>query len=247
LANSSYVNWGLKFFNSSNSTGTSSSNCTVTKVPDVKFDDLNPASAIQSKVDAITLSMGTPTAAALLAATDYLKTVTADTNKKVILLATDGEPNCAGNPPDVMTNDPDGAKNAASAAAAAGFPVYVVGIGPTAALATLTQLAQAGGTTDYFPATSADQLAQSLSSISKLAGSCSFTFTDAPVNPDNVAVYVNKQRVDKDPDNGWTYGVSTQEILLTGDTCTQMSTGDTADVQILFGCPGAAPFPPYVP
>jgi hypothetical protein len=108
-------------------------------------------------------------------------------------------------------------------------------------------LALAGGTTDYFPATSADQLTQSLSSISKLAGSCSFTFTDAPVNPNNVAVYVNKQRVDKDPDNGWTYGVTTQEIILAGDACAQMSTGDTADVQILFGCEDATPFPSYVP
>ena len=49
--------------------------------------------------------------------------------------------------------------------------------------------------------------------------------------------------VGQDPDNGWTFGANPQEIVLTGDECKLMSSGDPVDVQILFGCPGQKDFP----
>jgi hypothetical protein len=181
-----------------------------------------------------------------------MKTLTEPT-KKVILLATDGEPNCGasmpdggGVVPDVMIEDVAGATAAVAAANAAGFPVYVIGIGPS--VANLNKLAKAGGgTSEYYPATSAEQLTAALSSISKLAGSCTFTADSEPPDQENIAVYVNKQKVEKDSDNGWEFGASSQEIVLTGSYCKQMSTGDEANVQILFGCPGAPPFPVWIP
>jgi hypothetical protein len=196
--------------------------------------------AVDSQVNNATFDYSTPTAAAIAAATAYLKTL-ADGNKKFILLATDGEPNCGGNPANVNTDDLSGATSVAAAAFAAGFQVYVIGIGPN--LNNLSQLARAGGTPDFYPVSSPQDLVDALSSISKLVGSCSFKSNQPPPDPSNVAVYVNGLRVTQDANNGWTFGASSQEILLTGDYCTQTSTGNQVDVQILFGCPGQPDFP----
>jgi hypothetical protein len=243
LSDSKYVNWGLKFFSTANT-----ANCTVSKTMEVPVG-ADTAGDINTQIDKATLSLSTPTAAAINAATDYLKTVT-DTNKKFILLATDGEPNCGSSSVDGGAygwagSDVTGASSAAAAAKAAGFPVYVVGIGPN--LANLTALAQSGGTTDYYPVASPDQLAQALSSIGKAVGSCSFQSKEAPPDPENVAVYVNKQLVEKGASDGWKYGGSAQEIMLTGSYCDRITAGEDTTVQILFGCPGAPPFPPFVP
>jgi hypothetical protein len=245
LSDSKYVNWGLKFFSSPNT----SSNCIVNNTIEVQLptDDSKAAQSaadVQTQIDKATLSLSTPTAAALNVATTYLKTVT-DTNKKVILLATDGEPNCGGTPASINTDDVTGASNAAAAALAAGFPVYVVGIGPT--VSNLTKMAQSGGTTDYYPATSPQQLTDALSSISKIVGSCSFRSDKAPDDPNNVAVYVNKQQVPQDPNEGWTYGATSQDIELKGSYCDKIMEGQDTTVQILFGCKGAPPFPTFVP
>ena len=244
LTTSSYVNWGLKLFPSS-----SASNCGVSKDMEVTIKS-DPAQSLQSQTDiqtqvnTIQLSLGTPTAAALLAATAYLKTLP-DSNKKFILLATDGQPNCGGNPASINSVDVPGATSAATAANTAGFPVYVVGIGPS--LDNLTQIAKAGGTTDYYPVSSPDQLAAALSTISKLVGSCSFTLNDTPPDPNNIAVYVNKGKVDQGAIDGWTYDATSQAILLTGTYCDDIKAGKDTAVQILFGCPGSLPFPPFVP
>ena len=119
----------------------------------------------------------------------------------------------------------------------------MVGIGPN--LDNLTKLAKAGsgGANDYYPVSSPQDLVDALSKISKLVGSCSFESANAPPDQSNVAVYVNGQRVDQSSDQGWTFGASSQEIVLTGDYCAQMSSGGQVDVQILVGCPGQPSFP----
>jgi hypothetical protein len=238
LSSSSYVNWGLKFFPSAGA----NTSCTESSIMEVPITATS-ASDVQSEVDNAAYEYSTPTSAALGAATAYLKDLN-DGNEKFILLATDGEPNCGGNPASVNTDDLAGATSAASAAFAAGFKVYVIGIGPN--LANLTQLAQNGGTTDFYQVSSPQDLSDALSSISKLVGSCNFTLNATPPDEDNIGVYVNGSRVDKDSNNGWTFGSSTQEIVLTGDYCAQMSSANEADVQILFGCPGQSSFPSII-
>jgi hypothetical protein len=175
----------------------------------------------------------------------YLKTVD-DGNKKFILLATDGEPNCGLSTrtgrADINTVDVTGATDAMTTAKAAGFTAYVIGIGPS--LANLTKLAQAGSGRDFFPATSPEQLADALSSIGSIVGSCSFEANDVPPDPNNVAVYVNKQQVSRSDSEGWKYGGSEKEIVLTGKYCDQIQGGSDTDVQILFGCPGETYFRP---
>jgi uncharacterized protein with von Willebrand factor type A (vWA) domain len=198
------------------------------------------AADVQAAVDNAKYEYSTPTAAAIKAATTYFGTLK-DSHQKFILLATDGEPNCGGNPANVATDDINGATSAAAAAYAAGYKVYVIGIGPN--LTNLTQLAKNGGTTDFYKVSSPQDLTNALSSISKLVGSCSYNSDQPPPDDKNVAVYVNGRKVEQDATNGWTFGTSSQEIVLTGDYCAQMTTGDQADVQILFGCPGQSYFP----
>ena len=243
LSSSKYVNWGLKFFASPNTTA----QCSVNNTMEVPIG-AGTAAAVQAQVDSATLSLSTPTTAALKAATAYLKTVT-DSNKKFILLATDGEPNCGvtgtSTQPSLQVVDVTGASNAAASAFAAGFPVYVVGIGPN--LSTLTQIANSGGTTDFFPVSSPQGLADALSSISKIVGSCTFNASKAPPDTSNVAVYVNKQLIDQSTTQGWTFGATTQEIVLKGTYCDDITAGNDTKVQILFGCPGAPPFDPILP
>ena len=108
-------------------------------------------------------------------------------------------------------------------------------------------LAAAGGTKDYFPATTPEQLTSALASISTFVASCSYHANQAPPDPDNVAVYVNKQLVDKSEDQGWKFGSSTQQIVLTGSYCEQVLSGSDVTVEILFGCPGLPSFPGVIP
>lgn len=241
LANSQYVNWGLKFFMTPNA-----AECAVTPDPEVPIG-ADTAAKIQQQIEAADQSLSTPTTAAINAAVAYLKTVD-DGNKKFILLATDGEPNCGVSSRtgrgDINTVDVTGATTAMTAAKAAGFTAYVIGIGPS--LANLTQLAQAGSGRDFFPATSPEQLAEALSSVSSIVGSCSFQASEAPPDPNNVAVYVNKQQVSRSDDGGWKYGASEKEIILTGKYCDDIQSGADTDVQILFGCPGDTYFPPKI-
>jgi len=241
VTNSTDVNWGLKFF----ATPNSSAQCTVSSTMEVEIGS-NNASTISSQVQSATLSLSTPTAMALNAATAYLTTLT-DTRPKFILLATDGEPNCGGNPPSIGNDDITryhGATDAAKAAYAAGFPVYVIGIGPNPG--NLTTLAQAGGTKDYFPASSPDQLVQAFADIKTLVASCTFTLTTTPPDINNIWVYLDKNLVQQDPSNGWSFGGGQKSVVLNGSSCDKVTSGQASTVEILYGCPGEPP-PPTIP
>jgi hypothetical protein len=201
----------------------------------------NTADAVKSQVDTATTSLSTPTAAALTSATAYLKTLN-DNRPKFILLATDGEPNCAGG--SINRTDLQGASNATAAAYAAGFPVYVIGIGPN--LSNLTQLAKSGGTTDYYPVSSPQQLVDAFASISHLVASCTFTLSSTPPDPNNIAVYLDKNLVSQAGANGWSFGAGSKSISLNGSTCDKITSGAATAVEVLFGCPGVPP-PKIIP
>ena len=230
------IEWGLELFASPNG-----GNCGVVNAPQVPIG-ANSGNTIQAQIAAVTPSSYTPTAAAINAATAYLKTVN-DGNSKAVLLATDGEPNCGGGQGSTSSDLPN-TLTALSAAKAAGFPVYVIGIGPSGA--NLTSMAQAGGTGDYYPATSPQQLSDALTKISTIVGSCSFTAVSPPPDPTLVSVYVDKQLVPQNTNNGWTFGATTSTVLLTGTYCANVMSGVSTQVEILFGCPNIAP-PTVIP
>jgi hypothetical protein len=232
----SSINWGLELFAAPSGGG--NANCGVASAPQVPIA-ANSAATIQSQVNAATPGSYTPTADALEKATAYLKTVN-DGNSKAILLATDGMPNCPKSGSST-TDDLPGAEAAATAAAAAGFPVYVVGIGPQASISNLNKLASDGGTGNYYPATSPEQLTTALGQIAKIVASCTFTPTQPPSDPSLVYVYVDKNLIQQNASNGWTFGAGNKTVELHGSYCDNFLSGKASQVEIVFGCPGVPP------
>jgi hypothetical protein len=226
------LNWGLDLFSAPSSPA-----CSVSLVPQVLIGT-NNVLPIQSLLATMDLQLWTPTAAAVNAARMYLETVT-DGNDKVILLATDGEPNCMNGK---ASSEDDMANTAAAVAAAAaeGYPVYVVGIGPAFAVANLDQLAQAGGTGHYYPAESAESLAESLATISKIVSTtCEFQTPMSPPDDSKVWVYVDKTLINQvatSTEDGWRFGATSSNIVLTGSYCADLLAGAPSTVQIIFGC-----------
>jgi hypothetical protein len=121
-------------------------------------------------------------ATSLDAARTYLKSITL-TNKASVLLITDGQPNCnsaldpntcvfsaAGCTPATCMStdclDDLATESAAAKVAAAGFPLYVVGLGTsTTTNQVLDAVAKAGGTSQAFIATDSTSLASALNSV----------------------------------------------------------------------------------
>ena len=227
------VEWGLKFF-----TSPGGGNCTVNAGADVPI----PATAAQVQAAIAPLSPGsqTPTTAAINAAVAYYGTVT-DGRSHFILLATDGQPNCdPGTTATVSDTSVADAAAAITTAYNAGIKTYVIGIGPSAG--NLTNFAAAGGTTDYFPATSPDQLTAALSNIATAVASCVFNLGKAPPDPTNVVVEFNgdpNQRAPYDPTqtNGWNYtSPADTSIQLYGSWCDGVTSGKYKTAEVLMGC-----------
>jgi hypothetical protein len=227
----SSITWGLKLFT------TSGQACELSDGVEVAVGAANSVAAIKAAIAAASPGGNTPTAQAIEAATAYLKTVK-DQNSKYILLATDGEPNCAPGQSNTTPNV-DGTTAAITAAKAAGFPVYVIGIGPS--VGNLDSFAAAGGTSKYYPATSPDDLAAAFASISKAVTTCTFTLTSTPPDINNIGVYLDTNLVSKDSANGWSFGPNNGTIVLNGSSCDKIMSGAATTVRVLFGCPGQLP------
>jgi hypothetical protein len=232
IAKTAGIHWGLKMFSSPGGSDV----CGVTGNMEAEIGA--QATSIQTQIVGTHPKNSTPTAKAIIAATAYLKTVK-DQNNKVMLLATDGEPNCRAGSLDPSKSDVDGTKSAIQAAVAAGFRVYVIGIGPS--VGNLDTFAAAGGTNRFYRATSASDLADALVSISKAVSSCTFTMEHDPPDPDNIVVYLNGKLVANDPNHGWSMGATAKTILLNGNACTSVTSGAASTVRILFGCPDTTP------
>jgi hypothetical protein len=230
-------NWGLNLFSAPSSPA-----CSVSLVPQVAVG-AGSGPEIQSLLASMDLQLWTPTALAVNAGRMYLETVD-DGNDKAILLATDGEPNCK-NGRAAVDDDMPNTVAAVQATAAVGFPVYVVGIGPTQAVANLDQLAQVGGTGHYYPADSAPALADSLATISKIVSTtCAFQTPMLPPDDSRVYVYVDKTlitQVASSTENGWMFGATSADIVLTGSYCEALLAGAPSTVHIIFGCPDYIP------
>jgi len=233
------IRWGLKYF-ANNGT------CGVNAGAAVPIAPGNGA-AIMASIGMTNPGGSTPTRLAVQSGADYLMMV-ADPNPKFMLLATDGEPNCA---PGAAQGDDDqaGAVAAVMAAATAGIPTFVVGVGNVApAQATLNMLADAGGrpqagATHYYPVSSTADLVNVLKTIGGMIASCSFGLGSAPPDPTNVGVYANgmtNMRIPKDVThmNGWDYGAGMKSIVLYGAACDDVKSMKTKTIQAIFGCPG---------
>jgi hypothetical protein len=243
------VNWGLKFFSDNG-------HCGANGAPAVSVG-AGKAAAIMTAISGTKPGGNTPTRDAVATGAAYLKGLT-DTNPKYLLLATDGLPNCpAGcsltNPSNActMTDNPaedKAATDAVAAAAADGFPVFVVGVGMTGADATLNNMAVAGGrpqtgaATSFYSVTDTASLVSALQAILGRVGSCKFTVGDAPnsmTSVDQIDVFGDGTLISKDMSraDGWDYtNTSHTEIQIYGPKCDAIMAGTIMNVTVTFRC-----------
>jgi len=226
------VYWGLKLFAASNN------GCDVSDGIDVAPGPSN-ASAISAKIAATGPSTGTPTTEVIRKTSSYLLGLS-DPNPKYILLATDGEPYCAG-PKQDQPDDQAAIDSIKNNANAHGIKVFVVGLAISSANTdTLNKMAEAGGTGQFYAANSPATLKAALEDISGLVASCSFALSKAPPDINNIAVFLDGKRLPNDASNGWILTDNNSKVEITGDYCDSIKSGGATNVQVLMGC---APIP----
>jgi hypothetical protein len=256
------ISWGFKLFPDGKA-------CGVT--PGVNIEPaLNNAGPITTQLDGIKVVQnssdnlglwdGTPVAPALRQTAKYLAALPSD-KQKIILLATDGQPTCAGGDPLLGGGDPDSDDHPSGPAAvrevvAMGIKVPVVGIAfsdtwdPTDLddnEVTLNEMAKAGGMPRpmepaYYAANSSAELATAFAEITGVLISCTFDLKGMkPPSPDDVAVKIDGVKVPRDKmhGEGWDYDGDMANVVVYGQACEQLKgIGATNNVKIIFGCPG---------
>jgi hypothetical protein len=237
------VSWGLEFFPE----GEGSACTPLTAAISAEIAAMNAKTVNRLITTTMALGNGTPTGDAINKATAYL--TSRHTGNQFIVLATDGQPSC----PSGSDAAQAFAVSAITAAKAAGFPTYVIGVvDPAADKGTpprLNAMAEAGGTarTDkpsgdkFFQAYSQAELTASLAAVAGQVVSCVFDFDKRPPDETNIAVKINGTLVAQDTSEveGWDY--TSDEYLsleLHGDACQQLKDAAGSKVDIIFGCKG---------
>jgi hypothetical protein len=256
------ISWGLKFFPEAKV-------CGVTAGVNIE-PALNNAAAISAQLDAIKIVAnspdnlglwdGTPVAPALRQAAAYMAALPSD-KQKYILLATDGQPTCAGGDRLTGGGSPDSDDHPSGPAAVAevvamGIKVPVVGVSFSSTWdptdlddneVTLNEMAKAGGMPRpmdpaYYAANSSTELAAAFAQITGIVISCTFDLKGMkPPSPDDVAVKIDGVKVPRDKmhGQGWDYDADMANVVIYGQACDQLKgVGATNNVQIIFGCPG---------
>jgi len=243
-ATQSSVNWGLFWL------GNEPTQCSAVGSPAVPITVGASYPLIQLALESEMFvgQLGTPTAAVVNNSVAYLRGV-ADSNPKYLLVATDGEPNCAyGN---LNSNDAVGAAQAAANALAVGIPTFVVGIATTSsatATSALNSMAVSGGypksnaATQYYPVTDTASLEATLMQIVGMVASCFIPLTSVPTGDWSVAVWStdaagNTVEIPSDAANGWGYtDTSRGAIQLVGAACDNLMNGTYSDLSFVYNC-----------
>jgi len=248
------ISWGLKTF--PEDLPGSTSDCqdqSVTSTIDVPISAGDAPQTAAAVAGVSPEGNGTPTGAAIGVALAYLQGL-GTSERKYLLLATDGEPSCSG-AAGHLDKDSSAAKSdavaAVQSAAAADVHTFVVGVATkSSATSTLNLLATAGleprGTSSdtdpkFYLASTEDELVTALRSIvMPIASNCVFDLTRPPSDPDNIAVKVGDAKAPPDPAHlqGWDYaGADHTQIQVYGSWCDQVKSGANM-VQVVYGCPG---------
>lgn len=197
---------------------------------DVPMKVLN-AMAINQAIDS-TMTMGlTPTGAglgaALMALGDRKPSLDTQVKPGYVLLVTDGQPSC--DPLSAGSGTPDAAQEQAALMAvqalkAANIPTYVIGYQIAPAFQPfMNSLAAAGGTMNYHPAESGDQVVAAFRQITKDVVKCSFELKMMPPNPKFVRVTIDKKTIALDAADGWV--INGKTVTLQGGACATLKDG----------------------
>ena len=213
-------------------------------------DAIRVALARRTSGGTLTVTGNRPTRAAVTGAASSIAATLSPVRpspERVILLITDGAPNCNPGAPDGLTDDTAGTVNAMTAVLESGVYTFVVGLatsGP-AAMA-LDQLATSGGMPRagfpaYYPASSSADLIAAMNALVASTAGCLFAVPPPPTNDgvtsrSSIGVVVGSQQIPQDAMNGWTYTDTTlSAIQLHGASCDTVRNTDAA-VSVIFHC-----------
>jgi hypothetical protein len=155
------------------------------------------------------------------------------TRANFVMLVTDGEENCGGNP-----------VNETKTLSMAGIKTFVVGFGGSVNSTTLNNMAVNGGTARntmprYYQADDPTSLTNAFSQIAQGALGCDYHLQSTPPDPSKLYVYVNGMAIPQDPGHhvGWDYSSATNDLTLYGTVCDAVANDPTSKVNIVYGCP----------
>lgn len=249
VAKENNINFGLVVFPS---VGATDPVCGVTGGVDVPIAAGN-ATAINNWLGPKSADGNTPAHLALGEALNIYNGLPVNDAGRYVLFATDGLPNCGGDPPVPDTDSGTETVNAVTALASApnNIPTYVLGFGvsflglPVGVLddaALAGGVPKPGGPPHYYSADNATELEQALNDIAGgiIVPSCEWTLASQPPDPDLVTVTIDGNPVPKDPNhqNGWDYYPDGSTITFFGSYCSQIESGSVGNVKFTFGCPG---------
>lgn len=215
--------------------------------------DVAPAAGNVAAIDAVYDDMapgeGTPTGAAVAAATPLIQSVT-EPGPKLFILATDGLPDTCGAPSDDSSAQ---AKNSVLSAVAAAHDddvtTYVIGVGPDISSEHLQEVANAGrgmpadgpDSAAYYRALDAAALVDAFQEIINGARGCVFELDD-PVDPDIAQGTVSLDGEPLAAGTDWQLrDGGTLELL--GAACNKILAGGEHTVEATFTCPSSADTP----
>ena len=222
--------------------------CGVNSGADVAIN-LGNAPAINSWMGSNSPDGNTPAHLALQNASSIYSGIPANPGGQYVLFATDGAPNCGGNPVDPEADSANETVAAVAALSGQGVGTFVLGFGSLLGLDTgmLNDAAQAGGHPKpsgppyYYHADDAQSLDAALMAIAGgiVVPTCSFEVTETPPDPDLVTVTIEGTPIPRDAShtNGWDYHPDASTITFFGAACDSVQEGETS-VSFVFGCPG---------
>lgn len=231
------VDWGLMLFGSDTI-------CNTASVPQVPVGP-GTAPVIAQVLDATTPDATTPTTRALNNALTWFVQQN-NGHPHFMLLATDGQPSCAGGTG--SGNDSVASIQAVADAASVGIKTFVVGIGSnTGAEQTLQSMAVAGqvpnmsaGQPAWYAVTSTQDLVKILEQAAIRITPCSYPIAGTPPDPNLVTITGQSGPIPRDRThmNGWDFSDDGKSVVFFGDACVELQSGVTTSVQATFGCPG---------
>lgn len=210
----------------------------------------------------------TPTDAAIQLVGDMLVQRVSRTHTEVMVLATDGGPNCNGAldpttcscvdpsaPPCIPDECLDDVRTATTIAsyAARGVPTYVIGL-DSATLpderTALSEMARAGGRPNaapgqpaYYSVQHVDEVSAAFASITRSIAQCALATPSRPSDPNAIEVQIDGVRVPRDPthENGWDWNdPSFGQIMLFGPACDRLANPAANAEAIVQSCTDAA-------
>jgi hypothetical protein len=259
------VNWGLMLFGAPANAGTGgmsgaggrgaggrmgggfttgAGSCNVSTAAEVKPGPTN-AAAIKAAIAAAMPSTSTPTTGAVKNAAAYLKGLT-DESPRFLLLATDGVPTCGTQTCDEgqnMCDDIAAIQAVKDAHDITEIPTFVVGIataGTGLADTTLNKMAMSGGfpktgTTQYYSVASNEELQKALMSITSMAKTCFFGI-DPAIDDMHKIEKVTADGRELNPSDFMQVGNT--GVQLTDQACKDYTEGVTKEVVVHVNCNG---------